>query len=154
MGAPDLGEYVDPPAGPASVLVSAEQLNVDTEWVAAGRLRVRRRIVTETRTIEVRVRREVFEVDTSHAVVDAAGRITGAGLDELYNAPGPTHVDPPPPLSMVFVQREEVPEVRLRIQPYEQVAVYSQLAHRLLRVDSSLAHEEVTVDVDAPNPGA
>lgn len=103
---------------PAEVVLSAEQLTAGTEWTVTGGVRFRRRIASYTRTVEVVVRREEFEVE----VRDAADR-HGAWVGTNYQGPAV----PAPPTAAgpgMLVLREEVPEVVLAVRAYEQVTVH------------------------------
>jgi stress response protein YsnF len=131
------------PNAPA-VTLSHEQLRVGAHWVVAGHVRLRRRIVSETRTVEVTVRREEMVVETD-AAVSPDGVIAGLGLDgEPSAAPEPGQ----PP--MVFVLREEIPEVVTRIRPYEQVTVHIDIANSLTQVSDSVSTEVADLVVEPP----
>jgi uncharacterized protein (TIGR02271 family) len=117
----------DQTAGPA-VKLSQEQLHVDTEWVVAGHVRLRRRVISETRMIEVTVRREDLVVETD-AAVSPEGVIAGSNLDGEPTA-APVLGQAP----MVFLLREEVPEVVTRTRAYERVTAHigiAQTTHHL-----------------------
>ena len=83
----------------------------------AGHVRLRRHVVAETRTIEVTVRREEL-IEETDAAVSPEGVIAGSNLDGEPTA-APTLKAP-----MVFLLREEVPEVVTRTRAYEQVTVH------------------------------
>ena len=87
----------------------AEQLRIDTVWVAAQTVRVTRRIVTETVTVSVQVRREVVSLE--HVSV-ADGQAGPGGVHEAAE-----HL----PLEVVLSR--EVPVVTLQTRPYERVRV-------------------------------
>jgi uncharacterized protein (TIGR02271 family) len=129
---------------PATTL-SREVVNIDTEWAESGRLRFRRRIVTETRTVEVTVRREELEIEELH-VTDRNGALVGSAKD------GPTTDAPAPAEPLVIVLQEEVPEVSLRLRPYEQVTVTTTLGTRMGRVTSEVQREEVDVKITPADP--
>ncbi len=82
-----------------------ERARITTGWVAAERVRFERRIVTETRQVELTVRREELVVHRS-ALPDAA-----AGQPPAQAAPAGQ--------PLVIVLREEVPVVQLAVQPYD-----------------------------------
>jgi hypothetical protein len=91
-------------ASAAEVVLHEERVHVDVEREAV-RAVVRRRIVTEVRTVEVTVRREVLEVE-----------------HEPYDGPAlPVAGEPRQALSIVL--SEEVPVVSLQVQPYERVSL-------------------------------
>lgn len=87
------------------VVLHEERAHVDVVREAV-RAVVRRRIVTEVRTIEVTVRREVLEVE--HLPASAEPSL-------------PVAQEPRQALSLVL--SEEVPVVTLQVQPYERVTV-------------------------------
>lgn len=124
---------------PATTL-SREVVNIDTEWAESGRVRFRRRIVTETRTLEVTVRREELEIEDLH-VIDRNGALVGSAKD------GPVTDAPAPAEPLVIVLQEEVPEVSLRLRPYEQVIVTTTIGTRAGRVTSEVQREEVDVKI-------
>lgn len=86
------------------VVLHQEQVSIDLEQDAV-RAVVRRRITTQTRSIEVQVQREVLEVEYLPAT---------QGLT-------PSRSSSPAPIVMVL--SEEVPVVQLVTRPYEQVTV-------------------------------
>ncbi len=87
----------------------AEQLRIDTVWVAAQTVRVTRRIITETVTIAVQVRRETVSLE--HLPVPNAQSVPG-GVHETGE-----HL----PLEVVLSR--EVPVVTVATRPYERVRV-------------------------------
>ncbi len=91
-------------AASVEVVLHEERVHVDVVREAV-RAVVRRRIVTEVRTIEVTVRREVLEVEHLPAEGPAM----------------PVAREPRQALSLVL--SEEVPVVALQVQPYERVTV-------------------------------
>jgi uncharacterized protein (TIGR02271 family) len=141
---PDTGAAGQPTA---VVTLAQEQLRVDTEWVVAGHVRFRRRIVSETRTVEVTVRREEMIVETD-AAVSSDGVIAGLGRDGAPSAPPDSGQAP-----MVFVLREEVPEVVTRTRPYEQVTVHVDIASTLAQVTDTVRAEVADLAAE-PVPGA
>ncbi|MHA3704602.1 DUF2382 domain-containing protein [Jatrophihabitans sp. YIM 134969] len=133
----------DPPVTPgtAETTTRAETLAVDTEWVVAGRVRVRRRIITERRTVEVDVHREVLEIDGDDLDFHN-GRLFGVAV-------GPTIPDVPQPRPpIVLVLREEVPRVEHDLRAYERVTVTTERVTRTETVHDELRREVVDVDVD------
>lgn len=129
---------------PATTL-SREVVNIDTEWAESGHLRFRRRIVTETRTVEVTVRREELEIEDLH-VTDRNGALVGSAKN------GPVTDAPFPAEPLVIVLQEEVPEVALQLRPYEQVIVTTTIGTRMGRVTSEVQREEVDVKITPPAP--
>lgn len=95
----------DPPSAPGpEVVLHQERAHVDVVREAV-RAVVRRRIVTEVRTVEVTVRREVLEVEHLPAAEPAM----------------PVAAEPRQQLEIVL--SEEVPVVQLQVQPYERVSI-------------------------------
>jgi uncharacterized protein (TIGR02271 family) len=114
-----------------------EQLRVGAEWVAAGRVRVRRRVVSETRTVQVTLRREELVLDT-----DAAVAVHGATVGIMFD--GPAVAAPTGPVEpLVIVLREERPEIVTRLYPYERVTVHVDLAATEQQIDSPVRTEAV-----------
>jgi uncharacterized protein (TIGR02271 family) len=126
------------------VTLSREQLRAGAEWVVAGHVGLSRRIVTETRMVEVTVRREELSVETD-AAVSPDGVITGARLDgEPSDAPV---LDQAP---MVFVLREEIPEVVTRTRAYEQVTVHVDIVQTEHEVTGTVRTEAADFVVEPP----
>lgn len=128
----------EPASGKSAPLVlSAQELvQLPSDWVAVERLRVRRRIVTETVAVPVVVRREELLID------------------RLPRADGmPTAAEASTPL--VVVLREEVPVVSLEVRPYEQVTISVVEVAGAQAITASLDSEHVEVVVeDVPGLGA
>ena len=114
-----------PDNGAGFLLRSEERLQLDTEWVAAERIVVRRRVVTETVTLTVDVQREelVFEQ---------------AAIAELPIQTTPLPYVPP----LVLTLHEQVPVVTLTTRPYEQVTVSVVQVGREQNVDVTLDREQ------------
>ncbi len=97
----------DPTTGPA-VVRHEERMRIGTEVVRTGRLRVRRRLVTEERTITVPVVREEIEVDYEEVPAGALVAEPGAVLsDEVHEIV--LHEE------RVVVTTERVPVERVRL---------------------------------------
>ena len=94
----------DGTAADAEVVLHEERVHVDVVREAV-RAVVRRRIVTEVRTVEVTVRREVLEIE------------------ELPPEPSSQPVASEPRQALTLVLSEEVPVVSLEVQPYERVTL-------------------------------
>ena len=125
--------------------VRREQLYLGTEWVAAGRVRLSRRVVTEIRTIEVTLRREELVVETD-------GCLASDGVIAAVASDGPVVAAPTgPPDPVVVVLREELPEVTTRVHPYERVTVHVGLAQTERDVTNQVRSETVDVTV-SPTP--
>jgi uncharacterized protein (TIGR02271 family) len=137
----------DPPAavGTTELTARAETLTVGTEWVVAGRVRVRRRVVTERRTIEVDVRREVLEIDGDDLDFHD-GRLVGVAAD-------PAIADAPPPQPpIVVVLREERPRVVHEVHAYERVSVTTERVTDVETVHDALRREVVDVETSSAEP--
>ena len=129
----------------SSIVLHQEQLQVRTQWVTAGRVRLSRRIITETRTVELTVRREVLVVETD-AAVSPDGAIAGVARDGAASS-GP----PADQTRLVFVLREEVPEVLHHVRAYEHVTAHVGIAETAGSVSSLLGAEVADLDVVRPD---
>lgn len=123
-----------PPTGP-EVVRSEERLRVGTVRVPVGRVRLTRRVVTETRLVEVQLRREELHVE--HLPATGREPVPAAGRDDL-----------------VLVLSREVPVVGVRAEPYERVRVRVVDVVTDQPVTAELRHEEVEVDLLPPAPPA
>lgn len=123
-----------PSAGP-TMIRSEERLDVRTERVEAQRVSVRRRIVTEERIVRVQVRREELVLDT----------VAGDGV--AVTGEFPDRSEP-----LVLVLRQEVPDVVLRTEAYEQVTITKQSVTENQQVQAELRHEVVELERDAAAP--
>lgn len=121
-----------------TVIVSEEQWHVGTEWVVSGRVRVRRRIVTEYRTIEIAVRREIVELD-GDTVDFREGRLVGVGLD------GPAVPAPAGAAPFAAVLREEFPLVSMQIRPYERLTVTTTNVPGAATVQDTVRREQLDI---------
>ncbi|NYD20521.1 DUF2382 domain-containing protein [Kineococcus aurantiacus] len=121
------------------MVLSAEVLSTGTVRVPVERVRVAKRIVHTTRTIEVPVRVEELVV-TREAVQATADPATGF---EPVPGAGPTEV--------VLVLHEEVPQVSLRVQPVEvvRIGVVTVAGEELVRTElrTEVAEVEALGDV-------
>ena len=123
-----------PETGPTAdreVVLHEERVHVDVTREAV-RAVLRRRIVTEVRTIEVTVRREVLEVEHLPA--------EGPAL--------PVAAEPRQALSLVL--SEEVPVVTLQVQPYERVTVDVHNVRSDERVTTTSGEERVELTTTFP----
>jgi stress response protein YsnF len=111
------------------VLTREELVQLPSEWMATERLRVRRRIVSETITVPVVVRREELVMDSLP--------VTGAASPaEQPSAP------------LVIVLREEVPVVTFDVRPYERVTVSVVLIAEQQDITAELGSERLEVLTD------
>jgi len=107
-----------------------ERVSIEVQQDAV-RAVVRRRITSETRSIEVTVQREVLEVEYLPASQD------------LTRAPEGSHAP------MVMVLSEEVPVVQLVTRPYEQVTVDVLTVDEQQDVTTTVAGERADVASDS-----
>jgi len=126
---------VTTPEGPGapSVLRSEQHLRIGYHRVATERVRVRRRVVSETRQLSVRVRREELVIDR----------------EPLHDCPVDTIGPPPQPLVLVLC--EEVPVIDVRIRPYEEVTVTVELVTNEEAITTELDREHLQVETDRPD---
>jgi uncharacterized protein (TIGR02271 family) len=120
----------------ASSVLSEQRLLVGTEWVPRERLNVRRRVVTETRQIEVTVRREELLIDRTPLHDEPATAEAGSSAAAGSSAP------------LVVVLREEVPVVGLQVRPYERVTIGVERVRTHELVEGELAREQAELVVD------
>ena len=114
----------------APLLLSAQELvQLPSDWVAVERLRVRKRIVSETVAVPVVIRREEL-------VIDRLSRPDGIPLAAEAALP------------LVVVLREEVPVVTVAVRPYEQVTISVIEVAGQQAITASLDSERVEVLID------
>ncbi|GAB3462692.1 DUF2382 domain-containing protein [Kineococcus endophyticus] len=113
------------------MVLSAEALRTGTVRVARERVRISKRIVETTRTVEVPVRVEQLVV-----------------VHEPLGPDDPVpDVDPTAPVEeLVVVLHEEVPEVTLRVHPVELVRIGIDTVPGEVVVEADVRSEEVEVD--------
>jgi stress response protein YsnF len=163
-GAPDTAAGVDTGPGRAEPAVtratavgdamtrSEEQLRVRTESEAVGRVRLRKRVVTEYEQVSVPVRRE--EIRLERDPVD--GTDTGVGhptdprsrsaVDALGAAvPGTVGSD----VEHEVVLHAERPVVRTETVPVERVRMAKQTLTEQERVSGEIRKEQIELDTDA-----
>lgn len=126
----------------AQVTLSAEQVRAGTQWVATSRLRLRRRVVTETRMVEVTLRREELVVDELEIPPDATSALSA---EPSANPDGDTAAP------LVIVLRREIPALGVRVVPYEQVNVITEYVTTEQAIQSQVRHEEVDFRVEPTN---
>ena len=134
----------DPTGQSAEMTLSKEVLRLGTEWTVSGSIRLRRRIVTETRTVQVTLRREELEIVVDHIDHDRNGTLAGTCKD------GPVTDSPFQKPPLVIVLQQEEPEMVVRLTPYERVTVTTALAAGTGRVNADLRHEELQLDTTTP----
>ena len=137
--------------GPTSttpeVLLHQEQLRVSTQRVGVERMRISKRIVTTTRTIEVPVRLEQLVI-TREPFGDQDA-VTTAGSDAMSDAMSDAVLDAGPVGGggdLVIVLQEEVPEFTMRVVAVERVAISKRTVtgEQTITVDLSAEAADVT----------
>jgi uncharacterized protein (TIGR02271 family) len=144
-GRPVTGAAPSPVQGPgqqADVVLSGERVLVGTEWVESGRVRLRRRVITETQTIEVVVRREELIVET----MDVAATTPDGSVWHGTSFDGPAVSEPIVEPPLVLVLSREVPQVTTHVEPYELVRVHRQWQGEYAPVSAPAAREQVVVE--------
>ncbi|TCL79391.1 MULTISPECIES: YsnF/AvaK domain-containing protein [unclassified Rathayibacter] len=119
------------PEEPITVIRSEERLDVTTVWTPMERLRVRKVVVTEERTITVTLRREelVIERESLEQPPD------GAGL-------GPRGADSEP---ITLVLHAEQPVLTTRVLPVERVHVVIDRILEMRSATETIRKERVDV---------
>ena len=129
----------DAPAGDvepaADLILSAEVARSGTRTVAAATVRIGKRVVTETRTITVQVRREELYIKHTEAPEPTVDDTDDAD-SPAYGARGDGPV-------LLLVLHEEVPEVVTRVVPIESVSVFIDRLDGVETASIDLRHEEV-----------
>lgn len=121
-----------------------ERLRVGVERVPSERVRLIRRIITETRLVEVEVRREVLEVESSTAP-DVLARAGEPGPYGFSDAAVGAAREP-----VVIVLHEEVPTVTVEVRAVERVRVDVRGVVARVPVTAELSAEQV--EVTGPPP--
>jgi uncharacterized protein (TIGR02271 family) len=114
----------------ANLVLSAEVPHTTVRRVPAERVRISRRVVTETRTVTVEVRREELHVERM-SLPSSADTGTGTG-------PARSGTDP----VLTWLLHEEIPEVVNRVVAVERVQVFIDDVDGTETVDVDLRHEE------------
>lgn len=126
----------------AALVLSAEVVHTGTVQVTAGTVRIGKRVVTETRTVTVQVRREELYVEYTDAP-DAPSVDLADSTDE--SAPNTGSQEP----VLVLVLHEEIPEVVTRVVASERVSVFVDRVEGTETVSTDLRHEEVTLTTES-----
>jgi uncharacterized protein (TIGR02271 family) len=130
---PDTG--LAPTGSPADdhhveVIRSEEQLSVATVRVPYRRLRIGKRVVTETRTVSVEVRRE----ELVYYEVGLTDQITPTGTSPMGGA------------SAEMILHEEQIVVNRIVVPVERVRVAVDRVDAAVEVTAPVSHEEINLD--------
>lgn len=133
-------ESIDPSI---DLVLSAEVARSSVQRVPAGTVQIRKRVVTETRTLTVQVRREELHVKripapTSTPAPTSADHPGGEAGSDAWAADGTEPV-------LVLVLHEEVPEVSVRVVATERVGVFVDRVEETETVNVDLRHEEVAL---------
>ncbi len=139
-----------------SLVRHEERLTAAVQRVSAGATRVRKRVITETVTVEVEVQREVLEVEqptraasASTGAVPALGDERGetVGADELARR---TVDDVRADEVQVITLHRQRPVVTLETVPYEEARVVKRVVTSPYQTSETVRREHVDVlDVDA-----
>ncbi len=117
-----------------------EQLRVGVARSAYGRVRLRKRIVTEIRTIEVEVRSEVLDIDWLPAEDSERRAVYGAGAQAS---------DPDP---LEFVLSGEEPVLTLATVAKERVTATRVIVAGSCNIEGQVRSEQVSVEAGTPPP--
>lgn len=120
----------------AEVVRSEERLHVGTLSVPVERVRVRKVVVTEERTVTVTVRREELRVEREPIAPGDIDQEQLAGPDQ-------------DPRVVEMVLHEERVVVEREVVPVERVRVVVDRVTTQQPVEATLSHEEVVVEDDA-----
>ncbi|OOB92131.1 YsnF/AvaK domain-containing protein [Rathayibacter sp. VKM Ac-2630] len=117
-----------PPDDAVTVIRSEERLSATTVRTATERVRIRRVVVTEERTVTVQLRREELVIEREPIDGDA-----GPASD----------AEPPAPITLVLHAEELVPTTR--VVPVERVSVLVDRIVEMRTVSDSVQKERVDV---------
>ena len=118
------------------LVLSREQLIPgESAWVTTERVRVRRRIVTETVSVPVTIRREELIIERA----PLPGKASSPGQHEPHAA-------------LELVLRHEVPVVTVQTQPYELVRVRVTVVAGQETVQATLNREEIDLRTEDSTP--
>lgn len=136
------------PGGPDAVEMVLHERHdrVGVERVVTGTVRVSRRIVTETRTVEVTVRREVLDVDPPVAPgARDANEVYDVDADQTAPSADPEPAGRPD-RDLVLELYAEIPVISTRVVPTERVRIRVRTVDGVARVDTTTARERLEVD--------
>lgn len=131
-------DVVERPDGEAGLVLRAEQLDVRTERVVTERVILRRRIVTEERTITVPVRREVIEVVREPATGGEVPASEPFEADAYFDEAGAGDVE--------MIAHTEVPVVTMQVVPIERVRLVRQNIVTEVPVSAEVSREQASVE--------
>jgi len=143
----------DPPArtrtdGADLVLTrSEEQLRMETETLPVRRVRLRKYIVTEERTITVQLRHEEFRLEQEPITDPGAGTAASGGPGEVDTRPG-TGDDQ----AVTMVLYAERPVISTEVVPVERIRVSKYVVTEEQTVSAAVRREVVEQLGDPPEP--
>lgn len=130
---------------PVEVVLHEQHDRVGTVRSVTGVVRIRRRIITETRQVDVVVRREVLEFDPPVSPGNA-------GVDEVFDidaertsATGPGQESVATDRDLVLELRAEVPVVVTEVRPVERVRIGLRRVPGAAEITTTTAREHVDI---------
>jgi uncharacterized protein (TIGR02271 family) len=122
------------PGAPTEIAVirSEERLTISTPWVPYRRIRISKRIVEETRTVTVDVRKEILVIE------DLAPPDQRTSIQP---------VPPRPPIQLIL-HEEQLTITRVTV-PVEQIRIHVERVDHDVEVTAQRAHEEVVAQQQA-----
>lgn len=118
-----------------------ETLEPRTRSVQTGAMIIRKRLVTETRTVEVKVRRE--EISVERRSLGGREYPSGERLDDDETAMTVRDLEPGQTIRIPLLEEEIV--VQARPVVYEEVEVSKRLLHETRQVSGTVQREQVRV---------
>jgi stress response protein YsnF len=125
------------PSTEAAVIRSEEHLAIQTIWSPSRRIRIAKRVITESKTITVDVRHEELVIEEIPLGVDQPG-VDQPGADQ----PG----DEGRPAGLVLTLSKEHVVVDRQVTPVERVRVTVSLNAGAVEVSANLDQERIAVD--------
>jgi uncharacterized protein (TIGR02271 family) len=125
------------PSTEAAVIRSEEHLAIQTIWSPSRRIRIAKRVITESKTITVDVRHEELVIEEIPLGVDQPGA-DQPGADQ----PG----DEGRPAGLVLTLSKEHVVVDRQVTPVERVRVTVSLNAGAVEVSANLDQERIAVD--------
>lgn len=116
---------------------SEEELEVHTRSRVVGRVRLRKRIVTETVQVSVPVRREELEIVREEAEDEPYDDIALGGDEQAHT----------------IVLATEEPVVSVRVVATERVRIHKELVTESRTLSADLKREQVELERDPPGAG-
>lgn len=126
----------------ADIVLSAEVPHTAVHRVPTERVKISRRVVTETRTITVEVRREEVHVDRIPMPV-STDRVDEGRSEPVGSGASPV---------LTWVLHEELPEVVNRVVAVERVQVFLDSVNDTETVTTDLRHEEINLTDERQPP--